>query len=177
MWKNDFAGIAGQFEAHKTNLKFDLQMYIATTVAEVGTTVAENSITLATIDKRTAAMMDWVFDKMQSPEERELVRQNGSIEEVLKKPELLFKSWAKDEKGPSGMPMTLTEFEQELAKDVKTVLEENQGAFNDKFEALLQKAETTIRLEIDRGFQKVEDIIHAGPHDYINDKVFRIAYS
>lgn len=151
-------------------------MYTTTTVANVGTTMAEVGITLATIDERTTAMIDMMFAGMWSPEEQELatfVQQNGGIKEMLKQPKLKMELIRRC----GDMSMTPTDFEQELEKDVKTILGDNREAFNNKLEVLLQKAETTMRLEINRGFQKVEDLIRAGPHDYINDKVFCIACS
>jgi len=138
------------------------------------------------------AMMEMVFEKMRSPEEKELVefaRPYGGIEEMLKSPELkkkLFekkkmfekqKSKAKDEKE---LPTTYAEFEQELTKDVKTVLEENRRAFDKRFkevELWLQETKVTIQREGDRVIKELSIGMHAGAHEQIIDPVLRIAYS
>ena len=182
-WKIDFAKMAAQFETHKDNLGLDLQMYTGITVTNV-------SVTLTSVDEKITtmkAMMEIVFDKMQSLEEKELAefaRQNGGTEGLLENSELkkkLFekeKSRAKNNKGPHGVPETLTEFEQELEKNVKTVLEENKKAFEMRFEEfklLLQETKGTIRHESDRVIQEVSARIHAGPHEQIIDMVLRVA--
>ena len=182
VWKIDFAQMVAQFETHKSNLEFDLHIYTGITVANV-------NITLTSVDEKITAMkamMEIVFDKMQSLEEKELTdfaRQNGGTEGLLENSELkkkLFekeKRRAKDEIGPSAMPDTFDEFEQELEKNVQTVLEENRKAFEKRFEEfklLLQETKGTIRHESDRVIQEVSARIHAGPHEQIIDKVLRI---
>ena len=135
------------------------------------------------------AMMEMVFEKMQSPEEKELAefaRQHDGIEKVLESPELKKQLFEEQErKGqkearPSDIPMTFAEFEQELAKDVKTVLEENRKQFEKKFEdfeLLLQEAKVMRRRESDRVIQEVSARMQAGPHELIIDMVNHIACS
>ena len=185
VWKIDFAKMAARFENHKNNIELDLQMYTGITVANV-------NITLTSVDAKITAMkamMEIVFDKMQSFEEKELaefVWRNGGTEGLLENSELkkkLFekeKKRATDEMGPSTMPETLDEFEQELEKNVQTVLEENRKSFEKRFEEfklLLQETKGTIRHESDRVIQEVSARIQAGPHEQIIDKVHCLACS
>ena len=182
-WKIDFAEMAAQFETHKDNLGFDLHMYTGIIVTNVNTTVTSVN------EKVTAmkAMMEMVFNKMQSLEEKELVefaQRNGGTEGLLENSELKWKLFEKEKKrsndqiGPSALPATFADFEQELEKNVKTVLEENRKAFNKRFEEfklLLLETKGTIRHESDRVIQEVSATIHAGPHEQIIDKVLRVA--
>ena len=184
-WKTDFADIAAQFETHRDNLAFDLQMHTSITITNV-------SVTLTSVNEKITAMtamMEVVFEKMQSREEEKLAefaREHDGIEKVLESSELkkqLFEEQerkAKTEARPSGVPTTLAEFEQELAKDVKTVLEENRKQFEKRFEGfdlLLQETKVTRRREGDRVIQEVSASIHAGPHELIIDRVNHIACS
>ena len=182
-WKTNFAEMAAQFEMHRDNLAFDLHMHIGITVSNV-------SVTLTSVEEKITtmkAMMEMVFDKMQSLEEKELAefaRQNGGTEGLLENSDLkmmLFekeKMRAKDEIGPSAIPATFDEFEQELEKNVPTVLEENRKAFEKRFEEFklsLRETKETILRESDRVIQEVSATIHAGPHEQIIDKVLRFA--
>ena len=179
-WKADFAGVAAKFEMHKLDLQFDLQMYTSITITNV-------TATIASVNDKMAVMMEWVFANMQSPQEKALekvARQNGGVEGLLENSKLKKKLFemqeeeAKNEKRPSGMPTTLAEFEQELAKDVKTVLEENRKSFEKtfkEFESLLKETKETVRHESDRVIEEVLAGIHAGPHEQIIDKVLHIA--
>ena len=184
-WKTDFADIAAQFETHKDNLAFDLQMHTSITITNV-------SVTLTSVNEKITAMtaiMEMVFEKMQSSEEKELAefaRRHDGIEKVLESSELkkqLFEEQerkAKKDARPSGIPTTLAEFEQELAKDVRTILEENKKQFDRRFEEFdlsLQEAKVTRRRESDRVIQEVSARMHAGSHEQIIDKVIRIACS
>ena len=174
--------MAAHFETHKNNLEFDLHMYSSIAVTNV-------NLTLTTVDKKITAMtamMEIVFDKMQSLEEKKLAEsvQNGGTGGLLENPELRRKLFEKEQKiagdkiGPGAMPDTFEEFEQELGKNVKTVLEENRKAFEIRFEEfklLLRETKGTIRHESDRVIQEVSARILAGPYEQIIDKVLRVA--
>ena len=182
-WKTNFAEMAAQFETHKDDLGLDLHMYTGMVVTNV-------NIMLTSVDEKVTAMnamMEIVFNKMQSVEEKELAefaRQNGGTEGLPENSELKKKLFEKEKKkskdtiGPSAMPATFADFEQELQKNVKTVLEENRDAFEKRFEEfklLLLETKGTIRHESDRVIQEVSITIHAGPHEQIIDMVLRIA--
>ena len=191
-WQSKFADVAAQFVTHKSNIQSDLQLHISITVTST-------SDTLASVNEKVTAittMMGMVFEKMQSPEEKDwaaFVRQNGGVEQVLESEELKKKviekqkGETKDEnkaglknvlsQGPS---MTVTEFEKELGKDVETVLAENTKAFEQKFGAIevsLREVNVTIQRQSDRVIEEVLAEMHAGPHERILDKVLSTAYS
>ena len=179
-WKADFAGIPAKFEMHKLDLQFDLQVH-----ASIATTNV--TATIASVNETMAVVMEWVFANMQSPQEKtfeKFSRQNGGVEGLLENSKLKKKLFemqeeeAKNEKRPSGIPTTLAEFEQELAKDVKTVLEENRKSFEKtfkEFESLPKETKETVRHESDRVIEEVLAGIHAGLHEQTIDKVLRIA--
>lgn len=191
-WQSKFADLAAQFVTHKSNIESDLQIHISITVTTTSDTIVSVN------EKVTAmtAMIGMVFEKMQSPEERQwaaFARQNGGVEGVLESDELMRKviekqtGGAKEEnttnhKGARSQKssMTLAEFEKELGKDVESVLVENTKAFDQKFramEASLQEVNVTIQRQSDRVIEEVLAGIHAGPHERILDKVLRIACS
>ena len=174
---------------HKSNLESDLQIHISITVTNT-------SDTLASVNEKVSAMtamIGMVFEKMQSPEEKEwavFARQHGGVERVLESDDLMKKvvekqkSGAKDEKGSTGkhgqLPPTLAEFEKELGKDVDTVLAENTKGFEQKFgamEASLREVTVTVQRQSDRVIEEVLAGMHAGPHERILDKVLGIACS
>ena len=170
---------------HKGDLQSDLQLHISITVTHI-------SDKLASFDDKLTLMMEMmamVFRDMQSPEEKEwaaFARRNGGVDRVLKNDDLLKKvfekqkSEAKDEKGSTGMGrqmMPLAEFQEELAKDVETVLAENTKAFEQKFgkiELSLREVNVTIQRHSDRVVGALVGM-HAGPHDRIIDKVTDVA--
>ena len=175
-----FAEMAAQFETHKHDLELAIQMYTGITVTSANITVtsAEEKLTAMT------AKIDVMFDNMQSLEEKELAefaRKNGGTEGLLENSELKEKLFEKEKKraeneiGPSAMPTTFAEFEQELAKDEKTILEENKKAFERRFSEFNLLQQDSIRRESDRVIQAVLVGTHAGSHEQILDKVLPIA--
>ena len=182
-WQSKFADLAAQFVTHKSNLESDLQIHISITVTNT-------SDTLASVNEKVTAittMIGMVFEKMQSPEEKEwaaFARKNGGVDRVLESEDLMKKvvekqkSGAKDEKGSTNkhgqQPSTLAEFEKELGKDVDAVLADNTKAFEQKFgamEASLREVQVTIQRQSDRVIEEVLAGMHAGPHERILDKV------
>lgn len=172
--------MAAEFGMRKNGLAFDMFMYTGKTASNVGVT----PIPIKESVMAAMAMMEMVFAKMLSPEEKELeefAQRNHGIEEVLKnlklKEQLLIEHTcgARDEKRPSDIPTTVAELEQELAKGVKTVLKENRKAFGERFmefNSFLKKDKGPIQRESDRDIQEVS----AGtPDEQIIDKVLRIA--
>lgn len=139
------------------------------------------------------AMMELVFSRMQTPEERSLAafaQQNGGPERVLENADLMKEALethsdaTKDDKastsgkGKGGAPtrtsLTLAEVDKEIRKDVDTILEENTQAFERKFGAIelsLREVNVTIERQSDRVISTVLAGIHAGPHERIKDKV------
>ena len=133
-----FATIAAQFVKHKSNLESDLRLHL-----DIVSGVLESIDHKVPVMK---AMMELVFEEMQSPEEKEwtaLAQRSGGIERFLESDELLKEMLEKQkfgvEKGSGQMPkssMTLTKFKKELAKDVETILAENTKAFEQKFRVI-----------------------------------------
>ena len=182
-WQSKFTDLAAQFVTHKSNIESDLQLHISITVTNTSTT-------LASVDEKVTAitaMVGMVFEKMQSPDEKEWAAfawQNGGVDGVMTSNELtkqVFekqKSAAKGEKGSvskmQNPSMTLAEFEKELGKDVEGVLAENAKAFEQKFgviELSLREVNVTIQRQSDRVIEEVLAGLHAGPHERIIDKV------
>ena len=181
-WQGKFADLAALFVTHKSNLDSDLQIHISTTVADT-------KVTVESINEKVTLIMRMVFEKMQSPEEKEwavFAHKNGGVEEVLKSDDLMRKvvektSEAKDKKEPTvkhRQLTTLAEFKRELGKDVTTVLEENRKAFDQQFgmmEAQLKEINVTILRQSDRVIAEILAGMDAGPHARILDKVLGIA--
>jgi hypothetical protein len=172
-WQGKFADLAAQFATHKSNLESDLQLHISITVTNT-------SNTLASVDEKVTAMtvmMEMVFEKMQSPEEKEwaaFAEQNGGVERVLESDELMKKAFEAKGAGGKGGQMSLAEFEKELGKDVESVLAENTKVFEQKFGALemsLREVNVTVQRQSDRVIEELLAGMSAGPHERIIDKV------
>ena len=140
-----------------------------------------------------STMIELVFSRMQTPEERSMAafaQQNGGPERVLENAELMkealeiHSTGTKDEKGstsgkgkggaPTRPSLTLAEAEKEIRRDVDTILEENTRAFERKFGAIelsLREVNVTIQRQSDRIISTVLAGMHTGPHERIKDKV------
>ena len=187
IWKPKFEGIANQFEAHKRDLHADLQFHIGITVSKIHrtlTSVNENII-------GTKAMVELIFERMQTPEERELavyVEENKGADHVLSnamlKKEVVDmvnqRCATKDDKGPTGKgapaqtALTVPELEKEILKDVDTILAENAEAFERMFgtiESLLKGFDMRIKHESDRIISEIVASMQVGPHGRIIDRV------
>jgi len=186
-WKPKFEDVAEQFAAHKRDLLSDLQFHASITATKTHQL-------LVSVDEKIAsmkAMIDIAFEKMQTPDERELAsfaQMNGGPERVLENGMLLKKILdkqkiaTKDDKGPTsgkgGAPtqtaLTVSELEKEILKDVDAILAENTGAFERKFGAIelsLKEVNVTIQRQSDRVISEVLAGMHAGPHERIKDRV------
>ena len=184
-WKSTFERVVDQFEAHKTDLLADVQLYTSITATKTHELLASEFTNMK-------AMVYLAFDRMQTHEERELAafaQKNGGPERILENGTLTMqfldmekKVSSKDDKGlTSGKGgaltrsgMTPAELKKEISKDVDTVLEENTGAFDRKFGAIelsLREVNKTIQWQSDRVISEVLAGMHAGPHERIKDKV------
>ena len=189
-WKPKFESVVEQFAAHKKDLLADLQLHTSITVTKTHDL-------LATVDEKInsmKAMIEVAFERMQTPDERELsafAQKNGGAERILENGMFLkkvqemekHKVTAKDDKSAtsgskSGAPaqstLTLTDLEKEIRKDVDTVLAENTGAFDRKFGAIelsLKEVNKTIERNSDRVISEVLAGMQSGPHERIKDKV------
>jgi hypothetical protein len=187
-WQGKFADVAAQFVTHRSNIESDLQLHISITVTNTHDLVSSVDDKINTM----TVMMQLVFEKMQTSEEKELAafaEQNGGADHVLENGALLRKvverqkSPTKDDKGSSAakgaptqtsMALTVPELEKELRKDVETILAENTKAFDQKFGAIelsLREVHVTIQRQSDRVIEEVLAGMHAGPHERIKDKV------
>jgi hypothetical protein len=187
-WQGKFADVAAQFVTHKSSIESDLQLHISITVTNT-------HVLVSSVDEKInamTAMMELVFKKMQTYEEKELAafaEQNGGVEHVLENGVLLKKVLekqkvpTKDDKGSTAakgaptqtsMSLTVPELEKELRKDVETILAENTKAFDQKFGAIelsLREVHVTIQRQSDRVIEEVLAGMNAGPHERIKDKV------
>ena len=188
-WKPKFDGVVDQFTAHKKELLADIQFHtsiMATKTYDLLSSVDDKINSMK-------AMIEVAFEKMQTPEERELTafaQKNGGTERVLENGMFMKKvlemekqkTPTEDDKGPtsgkSGAPaqsaLTQPELEKEIRKDVDAILQENTGAFDRKFGAIelsLREVNVTIQRQSDRVISEVLAGMQAGPHERIKDKV------
>ena len=180
-WKPQFEDIADQFGAHKRDLLADLQFH-------TGITAIKDHKLLTSLNKNMKSLMELVFERMQTPEERELaefVEKNKGVDHVLENAMLKKKlvemenerSATKDDNGPTGKgalaqtPLTVPELEKEIRKDVDTILAENTEEFKRMFETFkssLKELDVTIKRQSDR---VISQILASGPHERIKDRV------
>jgi hypothetical protein len=195
-WQRKFTDLGNRFVTHKSNLESDLQLHISITVTNV-------SATLTSVNEKVTAMtamMEMVFEKYQSPEEKQLAafaRRNGGVDKVLDSDELMKQVIANqtaatkddDKTGRKGalsqtagtkdddrtshkgaLLMTLTEFEKELGKDVDSVLAENTKAFEQKFGAM-ELSLREVNVTVQRQSDRVIKEVLAGMHSGPHERV------
>lgn len=115
---------------HKSDIESDLQLHIgitATSTNDTQTAVSEKVTATATI-------MEMVFEKMQSLDEKEwaaLATRNGGDDGVLASNESMKRVFEKQTHS-----MTLVELAKELGKDVESVLAEYTEVFEQEFGAV-----------------------------------------
>ena len=179
-WQQKFTGVAEQFADHQNAIQSDLQMYISVEITNT------NEM-LRTLGKNVTTMMEMVFDRMQSPKERELanfVQSKGGIatspdDKLLKEVMRNFQQQQKGDKKPvkgnpeSDFPVDLSSFKEELSKEIDTVMAANGKVFERAFEAIeinLREVKGTIVRETDRAIEKILAGVNKGPQERILDK-------
>lgn len=180
-WQGKFTAVAAEFIGHQKALQFDLQIQISVEITNA-------NVTLSALNENVTNMMKMIFDRLQSPEERELatfVESKGGVDVVLADDELLRevvknqqkeeeKSTTKGIRPPDWRPLDLPGFRKELNKEVDTVLAENSKTFERRFEAVeisLREVKGTIVRESDRVIETILAGIGKGPHERVLDKV------
>jgi hypothetical protein len=179
-WKSKFEDVADQFEAHKKELLADLQLHASITATKTHELLTSEMSSMK-------SMIYLAFERMQTPEERDLAafaQKNGGAERILENGTLVQefleaekKISANDDKGPTFATrsgLTPAELKHEIRKEVDTVLTEDTGAFERKFEAIelsLKEVKTTIYRQSDRVISEVLAGMQSGPHERIKDKV------
>jgi len=173
--------MAEEFVSHQKALQFDLQIQISVEVTNA-------SATLSTLNENVTSMMKMVFERMQTPEERELanfVESKGGVDAVLSDDELLDEvaknqqkaeeqSGIKGIRPPDWKPLDLPKLRKEVNKEVDTILAENSKIFEQRFEAVaisVKEVKGTIIRESDRVIETILAGIGKGPHERILDKV------
>lgn len=167
--------------AHQNAIQSDLQLYISGEITDT------NKM-LLTLNKNVTNMMAMVFDRMQSPEERELanfVQNKGGaatspgdklLQEIIKN----FQQKQKEDKMPtkgspvSEFPSDLAKFKKELSQEIGDILEENGEVFERAFGAIeisLKEVKGTIVHEGDRVIETILAGVNRGPQERIKDKV------
>jgi hypothetical protein len=156
----------------------------------VSVEITKTNVMLSALSQNVNAMMEMVFQRMQSPEEREIAKiakSSGFVQgkdgtaalpddKLLKE---ILKSQPQDKAPTKGNPqstpaVSLTTFRKEMSKDVDTVLEENGKVFDRAFEATelrLKEMKGTIIRESDRVIESILAGVNKGPQDRIVDRV------
>jgi hypothetical protein len=186
-WKIRLGDVADQFEVHKKELLANLQFHTSITVTKTYDLLKSEMSSMK-------SMIYLAFERMQTPDERELAefaQKNGGAERILENGTLVKqfldmekKVSAKDDKGSTfgkegalirtRSGLTPAELKSEIRKEVDTVLTEDTGAFERKLrdiEVYLKEVNVTIQRQSDRVISEVLAGMHTGPHERIKDKV------
>ncbi|KAI0699896.1 hypothetical protein C8T65DRAFT_580831 [Cerioporus squamosus] len=192
-WEREFTEVAQQFVIHKKDIESDLQIHASIVVTKANTTLTAMSTSVTEIKETMSKLMKLVFERMRSPEERDLFvlvsEESDGIDAFLKNDKLVEELLAKhktrvgigkdkDEEGTKDLRraapdavLTVIELRKEVNKEVEEVLADN-NTFDKKFEALktqLDEVKVVVRHESDR----VIETLLAGPHERIVDRVSR----
>jgi hypothetical protein len=147
-WKEKFTDVAAQFDVHKSELQFDLQMYVGTTVANV-------KATLAVVHQDVSEMMTLVFENMRSPEEQDfaaLVASSGGAKKVFANDALLSEVLDKfklrsDKQDSDDAELSPSSLREEVAKNPDEVVMEDAKAFDQRFDAVVVQLEEEAKLQ------------------------------
>ncbi|RPD68326.1 hypothetical protein L226DRAFT_527321 [Lentinus tigrinus ALCF2SS1-7] len=181
--KGKFTQVAQQFADHKAGIQFDLQIHASVGITTANVTLTAMSTSFTELNENVSKLMEVVFERMRTPEERDLL---GGIDAVLKNDKLLEEVLAKQKAGPRkdkdergakkrAVPgqtldavLTVTDLRKEVNKDVEQVLADNKF-FDQKFEAMKMQVDE-VKVEIRHESDRVIDTILAGPHERIVDR-------
>ncbi|KAI0779272.1 hypothetical protein C8Q74DRAFT_1367187 [Fomes fomentarius] len=188
-WKNKFTEVAQDLLDHKANLQFDLQIHASVGIAKTNSTLSIVASDVTEMKDNMAKVMDAVFTRMQSPDERELssfvTTRLGGVDAVLKDDALLTQLIEKqksmgDAKGDTaskksgeqgGSLLTIAELRREIGQDVDQVVAQNRF-FEQKLDATLAQI-NEIKTSVEKNADRVIKAYQNGPHDQINDPVLR----
>lgn len=152
--------------------------------------IASASETLSTLNKNVTSLMEMVFNRMQSPEERELsnfAKSKGDVpydkllQEVIKhfqqQQQQQKEKEDKDKKPTKGssepdFPVDLTSLKKELNKEIDDILVANDQVFQRAFGAIeirLKEVKETIVHETDRAIETI--LAGVSPQERIVDRV------
>ena len=185
-WQGKFTDVAQQFADHKTAMQFDLQIHASVGITTANITLSTVSTDMSKLTQNVGKLMEVVFERMRSPEEREVASlvasQPGGVDAALKNDVLLERvlaaQKAKDGKGAArrhgagaeeDKTRTIADLRQEVTKDVEQVLADNKY-FEQKFEVVRMQVDE-VKVSIRRETDRVIDTLLSGPHERIIDRV------
>ncbi|RDX50314.1 hypothetical protein OH76DRAFT_469327 [Lentinus brumalis] len=193
-WQGKFTEVAQQFADHKAGIQSDLQIHTSIGITTANVTLTAMSTSFTAFNENVSKLMEIVFERMRSPEERDLSafvsKEQGGLDAVLKNDKLLEELLSKQktdggagmdngEKGAKNarraMPgqaldavLTVTDLRKEVSKDVEKVLADNTF-FDQKFEAMKMQVDE-VKVKIKHESDRVIGTILAGPHERIVDR-------
>lgn len=194
-WERKFAAVAQRFSEHQEGIKSDLQIHVSIGITTANTKLSELNLSFSLLNQNVSMLMKVVFERLQTPKERDLSalvesREPRGIEAALKNDKLLEEVLAKanqketfgmlqqkggpgkgtDDKGVKKRTLdmigTITELRKEVDKDVEQVLADNTF-FDKKFEVMCKMQVEEMKHESDR----VIGTLRAGPHNDIHHPV------
>ena len=188
-WQAKFTDVAQQFADHKTAIQSDLQIHASVRITTISVNLSALSAAMDRFTENVGKLMEVVFERMRSPEEREVASlveaQPGGDEAALKNDVLLEKvlaaqksnngkgAGARRHGGGSGAEedktKTISELRLEVGKDVEQVLADNKY-FEQKFEVVRMQVDE-VKVSIKRETDRVIDAVLSGPHERIIDRV------
>jgi hypothetical protein len=134
-----------------------------------------------------SAIMTLVFERMYSPEERELaalvaskggekniVADDAILGDVLSKSKSRSARMVKQKQDGDDADLTLSTLRKEIEKDPDEVVREDAKAFEQKFSAVLAQLEEVKQVVRHEG-DRVIAFIQGGPHERIVDRVCLLA--
>ncbi|KAJ6562519.1 hypothetical protein B0H19DRAFT_99038 [Mycena capillaripes] len=184
-WEGKFERAAQEFADLKVEIQSDLQIHIS-----VGIDDANEA--LAILNRNVSIIMKMVFERMVTPEERDIARfveKNHGKDAVLKDEKLLKQILDKQAKSqsepkskgqagpapdsPDSRVSAVSDFKRDVARDIDEILNDNRRMFEQKFETIrlsLGDLKSTVQRESDRVVGEIIANLNAGPHERIIDR-------
>jgi hypothetical protein len=140
-------------------------------------------VTLTAVHQDMSAIMKLIFERMHSPEERELaalvaskggeksiIADDATLGDVLSKSKPRSARMVKQKQDGDDADLTPSTLRKEMEKDPDEVIREDAKAFDQKFAAVLAQLEE-VKQAVRRESDRVIAFMQNGPHERIVDRV------
>jgi hypothetical protein len=185
-WQEKFAAAGTELDTLKGNLMVDLQIQASVTNTDMKTTLARVQ---QDVSASVSLLMALVFQKLRSPEERELsafVEKQGGVDKVVASDSLLSflfvqatsraERLGKDARD-ANVKKSPSDLRQEIEKDPDDFVKADAKTFENKFDALRSQIVDQVNQVVGHARDRIIDELNKGPHERILDPVDISSYT
>ncbi|KAJ7596026.1 hypothetical protein C8J56DRAFT_1043125 [Mycena floridula] len=176
-WNGQLASYAVKFESRRGELKFALQMRIATGVDEINANV-----------KEMREMFMQMFATYRTPQEREIgtwIERNGGEKAVLDDKDKCLQMLKKESSMSQGSShhmqtrsvavvdddTAITNLRKEYRQDIKVLIQDNMEGYMKRFTMGIEQLNEDLTAKIAHQGDRIINALSGGPHKRIKDKI------